>query len=71
MKVVYREYVLNVMKGGGHMLGIKDFWIWSAYILCLLSTVACVVYGLVNWNKGGENESLEIQEELKWEKSGK
>lgn len=49
------------------MLGINDFWIWSAYILCILSTVACVVYGVYNWNKGGENELVEVQEELKWE----
>jgi hypothetical protein len=32
-----------------------------------LSTVACVLYGLFNWNKGGENEPLEVQEELEWE----
>lgn len=36
------------------MLGIKDPMIWSAYLLCILSTVFCVVYGLVNWNKGDD-----------------
>lgn len=51
------------------MLGITDFWIWGAYILCLLSTAACVVYGLYNWNRGGESEPSEIEEEMKWEKS--
>jgi len=35
-------------------LGIQDIWVWLAYILCILSTALCVVYGLVNWNKGEE-----------------
>ena len=49
------------------MLGISDPWIWGVYVLSFLSTVLCVVYGLINWNTGGEKESEEIQEELKWE----
>jgi hypothetical protein len=35
-------------------LGIPDIGIWGAYLLCILSTAACVVYGLYNWNKGDE-----------------
>lgn len=53
------------------MLKIPDFWIWSAYILCILSTAACVIYGVLNWNKGAENEDLEIDEESKWETAEK
>lgn len=53
------------------MLGIPDFWIWSAYILCILSAAVCVIYGLYNWNKGGDNEQMQIQEEKNWEKAGK
>lgn len=49
------------------MLGIPDFGIIAAYLLCILSTVACVVYGIVNWNKGGEDESAQIAEETVWE----
>ncbi len=49
------------------MLGITDVGIWTAYILCILSAILCVVYGIVNWNKGNEDESGEIEEELKWE----
>ena len=48
-------------------LGIPDFWISSAYILCILSTIVCVVYGVHNWNKGSENEAGQIQEENKWQ----
>lgn len=51
------------------MLGMPDHWIWSAFILCILSAGACVVYGLVNWNKGAENEQTQIQEENSREKT--
>lgn len=53
------------------MLGIPDFWIWSAYILCIASAVLCVVYGLRNWNKGGDDELQQVQEESKWEEAEK
>lgn len=50
------------------MLGIDDPLIWSAYLLCLLSTLLCVVYGALNWNKG--DEALK-QEDLDWAKEEK
>ena len=31
------------------------------------STLLCVIYGLTNWNKGGEIEEKEISEEAAWE----
>ncbi|WP_348531330.1 symporter small accessory protein [Methanothrix sp.] len=49
------------------MLGIDDPWIWGVYILCILSTVLCVSYGIANWNKGEELEKQEIMEEASWE----
>jgi hypothetical protein len=36
------------------MLGLEDPWVAAAYILCILSSIVCVVYGAVNWNKGDE-----------------
>jgi hypothetical protein len=36
------------------MLGIEDPWIWGGYVLCLLSAGACVVYGVLYWNRNGE-----------------
>lgn len=51
------------------MLGINDPWIITAYLLCVLSAVACVVYGISNWNKGADNEPAEILEEEKWEET--
>ena len=50
------------------MFGIEDPSIYMAYVLTFLSMLICVVYGVVYWNKGGENEAQEIQEELNWEK---
>lgn len=38
------------------VLGIADPWIWGGYLLCILATLLCVVYGILNWNKGGEDE---------------
>lgn len=48
------------------VLGIPDFWIWSAYLLSVLSAAGCVVYGLVNWNKEGEDEASQVSEEAQW-----
>ncbi|WP_461461813.1 symporter small accessory protein [Methanobrevibacter sp.] len=36
------------------VLGIEDPMIWGCYILIILFTIICVVYGIINWNKGGE-----------------
>jgi hypothetical protein len=45
------------------ILGIDDPIIWSAYLLCILSAVFCIVYGWANWNKGDE----EVRpEDVKW-----
>ncbi len=48
------------------MLGIDDFWVWSAYLLSLLSTLLCIAYGAVMWNRGDEvpsNETAQWAEE--------
>ena len=51
------------------MLGINDPWIITAYLLCFLSAVACIIYGILNWNKGSDTEGKEAKEEAKWEKN--
>jgi hypothetical protein len=50
------------------MFGINDPWILLAYLLCILSALACIIYGVRNWNKGADNEPEEMKEESKWEK---
>ena len=58
-----------IILGGVYMFGISDAWIWSTYLLCILSAVLCVAYGLYNWNRGAEEEPLQIAEEVAWEKA--
>jgi len=36
------------------MLGISDPYIVLAYLSSIILSAACVIYGLINWNKGGE-----------------
>ena len=50
------------------MLGIPDPGVWLAYLLCILSVLLCVVYGAINWNKGGEPVT---PEDVKWVKDEK
>ncbi len=49
------------------MLGINDPWILLAYLLCIFSTLACIGYGIFNWNKGADPGPEEISEEADWE----
>ncbi len=50
------------------VLGIEDPGVWLAYLLSLISAVACVVYGIVNWNKGDEPMKTE---DVAWAKEEK
>ncbi|WP_233231568.1 symporter small accessory protein [Tichowtungia aerotolerans] len=43
------------------MLGIKDPWVAAPYILCVLSALLCVVWGIMKWNK---DDSEEPEEEI-------
>ncbi len=47
------------------MFGLADPWIAIAYLLCILSSLLCVVYGWKNWNSGGE--TIE-QDQARWAK---
>lgn len=51
------------------MLGIQDFNIFLVFTLCIISALFCVIYGVINWNKGQEKETDEIKEELIWEEN--
>lgn len=46
------------------MFGINDPWILLAYALCILSAVVCVVYGIWNWNTGGDPQPS--PEDARW-----
>ena len=45
------------------LLGIEDWAVWLAYVLCLASTVLCVLYGVANWNRGDEPVEAD---DVKW-----
>ncbi len=49
------------------MMGFADGSIALVYILCILSALTCVLYGIVNWNRGAETEADQIREEVDWE----
>lgn len=42
-----------------------DVSIFLAYILCIAAAVACVVYGIVNWNKGAEPDEEDLKKDKK------
>jgi len=45
------------------MLGIQDKWVLLVFVLCVLSSVLCVVYGIFAWDKG----AVEIKaEDKRW-----
>ena len=50
------------------MLGFEDGSIAFVYIANVVAVIICIIYGVINWNKGAETEAEEIAEELKWEK---
>jgi len=50
------------------LFGIQDPWVWLAYLLCIFSTLLCVAYGLINWNKGDETVQ---PEDVQWAKEEK
>jgi hypothetical protein len=51
------------------VLGIDDPWIWGVYLLCIISALLCVIYGIVNWNREGEQDTSEAKEAAAWEES--
>ncbi|MFI4913232.1 MAG: symporter small accessory protein [Sedimentisphaeraceae bacterium JB056] len=56
------------------MFGINSVGVVLAYGLAVISTLLCVIYGIINWNKGSDevepgdikwaNEEKEIEEVL-------
>lgn len=43
------------------MLGIADPWVALAYILCIVSALLCVVWGIIKWNKDDPDEEPEAE----------
>lgn len=52
------------------MLGLDSPGVYWAYIASIISAIACVVYGIINWNKGHINEKEELKSK-EWEEHEK
>lgn len=45
------------------MLGIEDPWVVTAYLLCIISALFCLIWGVVKWNQ--DDPEPEPDEEIK------
>lgn len=45
------------------MFGIEDKYVSTVYLLCIASSLLCVVYGILNWNRGEEQAK---DEDVRW-----
>jgi hypothetical protein len=53
------NYCQDIFQEGVEMvLGINDPQIWLAYLACVFSALGCMVYGLLNWRKEKEEQSV-------------
>lgn len=50
------------------MFGIEDKYVSIVYLLCIASSVLCVAYGVVNWNRGEEQTR---EEDIRWAREEK
>jgi hypothetical protein len=46
------------------MLGIEDGQVALVYVLCIASSLLCVIYAWRNWNKGDDTVQ---EEDRRWE----
>lgn len=52
------------------MLGLEGIAVPLGFILTVLSAILCIVYGLMNWNKGYVTEE-ELRQEETWKETNK
>ena len=45
------------------MFGIEDPWVALAYILCILSALLCLIWGVLKWNK--DDSTIESEDEIR------
>lgn len=45
------------------MLGIQDGWVVLAYLLCIISALFCLVWGILKWN--AEDPDPEPEEKIR------
>lgn len=47
-------------------LGMTDLSVALAYLMTLLATILCIVYGVRMWNREGDVSEEELAEERRW-----
>lgn len=47
------------------MMGIPDAEVWLAYLLCVASSLLCVVYAWRNWDRGGDEVT---PDDIQWQR---
>ncbi len=52
------------------MLGIESPGVYWAYIGSIISALACVIYGIINWNKGYIDDQ-EAEKSQEWQEHEK
>jgi hypothetical protein len=50
------------------MLGFSDPRVIAGFVITILSAVFCVIYGIINWNRGGTEKEGDYREEIQWER---
>ena len=45
------------------MFGIEDGWVVLAYLLCIVSALLCLIWGMIKWNT--EDSAPEPEEEIR------
>lgn len=50
------------------MLGFSDPWVLAGFVVTILSAVFCVIYGILNRNRGGMEKEGDYREEIQWER---
>jgi len=50
--MVEDEEILNLLREIGGMLGFANNEMAWAYLGCMLASLLCVIYGLIQWNRG-------------------
>ena len=43
------------------LLGLGSIETALPYWLCLISTIGCIVYGVLNWNNAGEPDTVTVE----------
>jgi hypothetical protein len=65
------EEILNMFQGIGGILGFASAEIAWAYIGCILASLLCVIYGLIQWNREGKATRIRRSKRGGWMKKGK